>query len=99
MESREPYGLFGIECGPGWSSLYEPIVRATEECGASVFQIKEKFGALRIYVDGAPEWLQQIINNTERLSMHVCEECGAEGYLRSGPWLRTLCDECDRGKS
>lgn len=33
----------------------------------------------------------------ERKSLTMCETCGAPGVLRSGGWLRTLCDEHANG--
>jgi hypothetical protein len=57
-------------------------------------QIKEKFGGLRYYADGdVDEQMAGMIDFAESLSYTICEECGAPGKLRSGGWMRTLCDK------
>lgn len=64
-------------------------------------QVKEKFGTLRIYsasdcADNTDNTLEQIYGAerfAESYSAYVCEECGNVGKLRSGGWLRTLCDK------
>lgn len=56
-------------------------------------QIKEKFGVLRVYLDHADERIVALTDTAETLSKTTCEECGAPGQLRSGGWLKTLCDE------
>jgi len=59
-----------------------------------IAQIKEKFGGLRYYADGdIDEQMDGMIDFAESLSYTICEECGAPGKLRSGGWLRTLCDK------
>lgn len=60
-------------------------------------QIKEKFGGLRFYVNGANSEINNIINFAEHLSYHICEECGKmdETVVCFGKgWIRTLCYEC-----
>ena len=59
-----------------------------------IAQIKEKFGGLRYYADGdVDEQMDGMIDFAEALSYTICEECGAPGKLRSGGWMRTLCDK------
>jgi hypothetical protein len=59
-----------------------------------IAQIKEKFGGLRYYADGdVDEQMDGMIDFAESLSYTICEECGAPGKLRSGGWMRTLCDK------
>lgn len=84
-----------VMCGKGWDKLIFPLKDAAEATGAKVLQVKEKFGGLRFYVADAPRWLEDMIDQMERLSYHVCERCGKEGKLRQGDWLKTLCEECN----
>jgi hypothetical protein len=56
-------------------------------------QIKEKFGTLRFYVNGASDVQHAAISFAESMSGHICEECGAPGKRRGKEWIRTLCDE------
>ena len=60
-----------------------------------IAQIKEKFGTLRIYIDGVEDdEIYSFIVMTETISGHVCEVCGKPGKGQSKRgWLRTLCAE------
>lgn len=83
--------------GPGWQSLSVPIIDFVLDNGGTIFQIKEKFGALRIYADGfdsedLQDEVYRRIDAAEVKSLETCEVCGDPGELRSGSWLKTLCD-------
>lgn len=95
---KTPYQLWGIQCGKGWESLVQPLLAMAAEQGAEVLQVKEKFGGLRIYVDGGNEKLQAAIEEAEKKSYRTCEECGQSGTTREGGWLRTLCDTHAEGR-
>jgi hypothetical protein len=56
------------------------------------FQVKEKFGGLRFYVNGATDKHWNYISFAESMSYRTCEECGAPGKLYTDGWHRTLCD-------
>lgn len=83
------------EVGKGWHSLIEPIIAACIEENVEIFQIKEKFGSLRIYLKGdAPEYINQYIRYAEWMSERTCEYTGKPGKVRSvNGWLRCVCDE------
>jgi hypothetical protein len=55
-------------------------------------QVKEKFGGLRFYLDGADDYTDGAISMAESWAARTCEQCGAPGQRRSGGWIRTLCD-------
>jgi hypothetical protein len=95
--------IFGCECGDGWygllDRLFSDISKADQQC--ELFQVKEKFGGLRVYTQGTTDEVYELIDRSEEESFKVCEQCGAPGKLRDeGGWLRTLCDKCndERGK-
>lgn len=84
----------GNSTPPGWTAIVAPLLAMAEKEGASVMQIKEKFGSLRFYVDGASDTLLKAIIEAEGLSAITCQQCGKPGTLREkNGWLRTLCDE------
>lgn len=74
-------------------------------------QCKEKFGGLRYYTAhhrgtcdaGDNESysahidcnFSNLIRQAEAKSFTICEECGKDGTLREGGWIRTLCDQCE----
>lgn len=58
-------------------------------------QVKEKFGGLRFYVNGADDEVRGMIDMAESMSYRLCEDCGTKGTLRKGGWYRTMCDPCN----
>lgn len=57
-----------------------------------VMQVKEKFGGLRFYVNGAIDKHWDYIHFAESMSYRICEECGSPGKTYTNGWHRTLCD-------
>lgn len=95
---------FGISCGDGWYGILDRLCEKLSalDCGVSVFQVKQKFGGLRFYVDIDQEAKDEcydevhaLIRAAERESTQTCEKCGAEGSPRTiGGWMTTLCSDC-----
>lgn len=60
-------------------------------------QVKEKFGALRIYFDGGDDYVKHIVMFTESVSTSICENCGIHnehvGRTKKG-WIQSLCVGC-----
>src|SRR5580693_361247 len=85
------------QCGPGWSKLIDPLIAKANELGATVDQIKEKFGGLRFYFTPGTadtDELEEMIERAEIESMVTCEMCGKPGKLaRSATWLKVLCSD------
>jgi ribosomal protein L37AE/L43A len=105
VEPKWPYELFGIECGDGWKKLYQPIVDAVvehnlkqekEEDKIEIHQIKEKFGALRIFLSKYTSELRDMIDEAEEMSYNTCEVCGK--YIKKpiveNHWIYPECKEC-----
>src|SRR5688572_30797422 len=93
-EPQTPYEAYGIQCGPGWASLYDPLIELCNKAGVEITQIKEKFGGLRFYTRQTPSpELKAAIDLAEGLSVFMCEDCGQAGKRRSdNGWIHTLCD-------
>jgi len=98
--------------GEGWDrELVKPFLEAlcAYDLDVTIFQIKEKFGTLNIYISG-PEWIEKLASIFERASEKCCEDCGRwEGEwsderkaythvttntLPRGYWIKTLCFAC-----
>jgi len=98
---KDPFSLFGIEHGYGWYGLTMPIIEeirifnnTNPDNQIYIEQIKEKFGSLRIYVTGAPDYLDAMIKKAGFESKHICEICGARGKNEEiDGWYSTLCEE------
>lgn len=84
------------DVGPGWRPIVRAAVHILTRNGATITQVKEKFGGLRIYFHpgDSSESLDHIVDSAETLAGALCEECGEPGICRRDlPWLKTLCDE------
>lgn len=65
-----------------------------------IHQIKEKFGGLRFYFQGGDEYCRGLEVMAEEWAANTCEICGERGSVRSGGWMKSLCDahEAERQK-
>jgi len=93
---------FGFDCGDGWFPLVRDLSEAIEvACDRDqtptpeAFQVKEKFGGLRVYVRGATRAVAELIARAENESLGICEECGREGAvcITESRWYKTVCAE------
>ncbi len=106
-EPKEPYELFGIECGEGWKGIYQPIIDYIEDYNKGkedddkieIYQIKEKFGTLSFYVSKKTDELRKMIEDAEAESYHVCEICGRHinKQIVEHHWIYPMCRECYDG--
>jgi hypothetical protein len=101
--------FFGFECFDGWFDIVwrsleaiEPSVNREKERWRKqkrafwIVQVKEKFGALRIYCSPTTVETQGAFERAEKESLRTCELCGRTGHLReSGGLLRVRCEECE----
>ena len=78
--------------GKGWSTLLDEVYDRLPE-DAIVSDVKEKYGSLRIYVDGVSMEILDFIYDIEERSLKICEICGAAGKPNLTGWIKTLCDE------
>lgn len=85
------------ECGGGWEQLILPILEEADAASATITQVKEKFGCLRVYFDPGQadcDKLEDLIDAAELASAATCEMCGGVGCRMSkGGWMKTLCKE------
>lgn len=81
--------------GPVWAGLLERAYAVLPE-DACVYDVKEKWGLLRISVSGSlTDAALDVLDAIEDESGRVCEQCGrpAATHCVRG-WFRTLCDAC-----
>ena len=94
---------WGFSCDDGWYWLLYELCSSLQwdtdhnkhpQVVAS--QVKEKYGRLCFYTQGADERQQGMISMVEAMSTSVCEICGAIGAeTRGAPrWLKTTCAKC-----
>ena len=61
-----------------------------------IIQIKEKYGGLRFYIEGAPEGsrVDGIISKYESMSERICGVCGKPARYLSMGWIYPWCEDC-----
>ena len=100
---QESCMAWGLDCGDGWYWLIDNLCEnlqfntdKNDEPQVVASQVKEKFGGLRFYVNGASDRQYSYISFAESLSFKICEQCGSfEGVTTEGPgWIKSLCQEC-----
>ncbi|MEN6549941.1 MAG: hypothetical protein ABFE07_28190 [Armatimonadia bacterium] len=85
--------LFSISVGDGWFKLvYLACAQLEKLGGVQIKDIKEKFGALDILLEG-PEKARDIAHEAWQQSQAVCEWCGQPGGECNDYWIKTLCAE------
>jgi len=98
---------FGACCDDGWRKIVEDLTEAIAKVDTQhivrVFQIKEKFGTLRYYVnfdtknEGLWKTVNDLVSSAEKLTATTCEICGQPGILcvkKDGYWYKTVCSSC-----
>jgi hypothetical protein len=101
LDSRYPFAQDGFECSDGWYDVISEMLEEINEVferdnieDLSVFQIKEKFGGLRVYLENAPRELHNIVSKAEDRALETCELCGQKGSIdQKASWIRTLCED------
>ena len=92
--------VFGLEVGNGWypllddlcSKIQKHIGETDDDFGFHAVQVKEKYAELRFYFEGGDEYIEKLIRNAEKASVHICEVCGKEGEITEiNHWFQTLC--------
>lgn len=96
FKPQYPYELFGVECGEGWKPLYQPILDYAMEHKIEIHQVKEKFGALRVYLASYDDTVRKMIDDAEEKSYNTCEICGKhiDKPITENHWIYPECNEC-----
>lgn len=89
---------WGICCGDGWYDLLDKLCKYINKNDNTIeiVQVKEKFGGLRVYVNHAKNETLDKLEEFERLSYKICEECGSTENVKQTTfgWTQTLCKKC-----
>lgn len=88
---------FGIECGDGWYNILDELFSELNKHDVQLMQVKEKFGGLRVYLNGGSDEVYNLIDKAEEKSFKTCESCGNPGKNQEiNYWLYTVCEECKK---
>lgn len=97
-EDEIPDGWRKAFCPQMWDELKEILEKHNYLSNFRFIEIKEKWGALRIYDSGAPEEIYDEIEaweaKYERLSEEVCINCGKPAKYVSIGWISPWCEDC-----
>jgi hypothetical protein len=92
--------LFRLGCtcdiGDGWEPLFRRLCVDLQIHKQLAFsQLKEKWGALRVYTTGGAG-VRERLAEAESESLGTCEKCGEDGRLAatSSGWQFVTCQEC-----
>ena len=80
----------------GWQYLKE-VGDAINKSGQKhfrIWEIKEKFGQLRVYTSGTTREVHDIIDKYEKISENVCYHCGKEAPMTDDGWMLPKCFKC-----
>lgn len=103
IDVRSPWNLYGFSCGDGWFQLLWDMFAEIEneyrnngnEINLIIGQIKEKFGALRVYIHNALPVVYEIVERYQKISAEFCEGCGISSHIQKrGSYFTTRCDTC-----
>lgn len=89
------------DVGNGWYGILERLFTKiaalnlpTEFC---IEQVKEKFGALRVYIGGVNgplyDKIRALIAEAAKESVQTCEVCGEKGKRWGTSWVNTFCED------
>ena len=61
-----------------------------------LFDVKEKYGSLRIYCNAATQEVHDVIRKYEYISQYICFNCGSPHacVVNDYGWYLPLCEEC-----
>ena len=96
--------FLGFGCGDGWADLIETVFKYGSKNveDFEIFQVKEKFGGLRIYCGGKEldVEMEKLLFDAQQKSFGVCEECGEPAKPKTyDGWIKTLCEDCKKNKA
>ena len=75
--------------------LRESLVKTNDLKTFRIEQIKEKWGALRLYYHGGNDEVDNIIDKYSHLSENICMICGKpDVYMTNKGWIFPCCKEC-----
>lgn len=94
---------WGLQCGDGWFWLINLLcsqlqfdIDINKQPQIEFTTIKEKFGTLRMYTQGASEREEGMIDLICFMSSYVCENCGSTDDIKQtkGNYIQSLCTKC-----
>ena len=73
---------------------YDDMIHAMRRTSGSEYDIKEKYGELRIEVNIASHYVNKVIEKYEYISYRTCGICGLPADKLSDGWIFPYCKKC-----
>jgi hypothetical protein len=100
LSMQETLMCWGIECGDGWYDLLDRVckqiqneIKWNKAQKVEFVQVKEKYGGLRIYMNGGDDRIDGMIQMAESFSYMICDVCGERGKPNKVGWISTRCEK------
>ncbi len=80
------YAFYGWSVRKGWVPIIEQMFGDLIEAGwdrTGLMQIKQKFGTLRVWIEGLDQRQQEVVDDHEAMGQYTCEICGQNAEIRS----------------
>ena len=95
LDATESGMAWGFQHDDGWFAIVDALADVVTAHAplATAAQAKEKFGALRVYLNKGDAYTRGACDAAERFSRNISEVSGRRGVLmagRQGRWLKTL---------
>lgn len=98
-DKKKPTLDWGFEHGDGWYDILDDLCSKIQKiCDSDghqivAVQVKEKYGALRFYINGGSQEIYNLIDEAEHKSEKTCEVCGEPGKIYRDGWWYSACDK------
>jgi len=81
---------------PGWVTIGRKMIQEIEKINPNfeIADMKEKWGALRVYGHNEDDPTYEIIRKYEKQSAHICCRCGGPATKYSRGYILPWCDTC-----
>lgn len=87
---------FFMSAPSGWWKILDGAFESMFAIGwdGRVYDIKEKYGSLRLDVSSSDDEIDVVCLMAEEDSVRTCQVCGDPGKMTRGHWLYVLCESC-----
>lgn len=100
----EDYSFTQLDNLPvGWRKAFgEEMCRELKEALGDevsdwrIFQLKEKYGMMRLYSNWTTDKVDVVIRKYEDISLEICEFCGSRAEYSPKGWECPICEKCAR---
>lgn len=96
MSEIDNYEWIEFSLPSGWHEIARQMIKECEEAESNfeIIDLKEKWGAIRMYSQPCTDKISEIEHKYEKLSSRICCKCGKPATKVSTGWVLPWCDKC-----